>query len=44
MKCPKCKGDRLYWQQLSTGGDGLLFCPDCDWVEDPTKDDEEQVE
>ena len=41
MKCPICKYI-LTFVELSSGGDGLLTCHQCNWMEDPTKTDEEQ--
>lgn len=35
MKCPKC-GKKVYWNEISCGGDGLLMCDNCEWVEDVT--------
>ena len=30
--CPKCDG-KTYWREISSGGDGLQFCSNCNWVE-----------
>ena len=36
MICPDC-GEKLFFRELSSSGDGLMFCPKCNWIEDPTK-------
>ena len=35
-KCPKCN-EEIYSVEISSGGDDLLMCFNCDWVEDVTK-------
>ena len=34
--CPRCKSE-LVLNQISSGGDDLLYCLECDWVEDFNK-------
>ena len=31
--CPECKSD-LILEEVSSGGDDLLYCSRCDWVEE----------
>ena len=38
-RCPKCDG-KTYWREISSGGDGLHFCTNCDWVDGSWKDDD----
>jgi len=41
--CKYCKTE-LLWKMISQSGDGLVYCPKCNWHEDCTKPLEEQVE
>ena len=35
-KYSKCNGE-LHLYEISSGGDDLLMCTECDWIEDVTK-------
>lgn len=40
--CPKCRTE-LRWREISSGGDGITYCPKCDWYEDFKLKLEDQV-